>query len=131
MEKCLITFLNAKRQILLDLNCFRLKIQIYWLIYEKTRLKVRFLLYKSIKFFQKITYISSILVKNHQINIYKDGQWYSTQFWVWKKLLIFGPFLGPLGAQPNFQQSTIFLNGKVFDNLLNCQKTNLAWFELF
>ena len=43
-----------------------------------------------------------------------------------KKNLIFGPFLGPLGAQPNFQQTTIFWNGEVFDNLFKFQETNPA-----
>ena len=48
-------------------------LQILSWLYEKTRLKHCFLQYKSIKFFQKIAYISSILVKHHQINIYNDG----------------------------------------------------------
>ena len=43
-----------------------------------------------------------------------------------KQLLIIGPFLGPLGAQTNFQQITIFWNGQVFDNLLKYQDTNPA-----
>ena len=52
----------------------RLIFQILPWLYEKTRLKYRFLLYKSIKFFQKIAYIPSIFVKNHKINICNDGQ---------------------------------------------------------
>ena len=41
-KKCLITFLNAKRKILLDLDYFRLRIKIYCFIYEKPDLKIVF-----------------------------------------------------------------------------------------
>ena len=52
----------------------------------------------------KLLKFHQFLSKNHQINICKYGQSYSTHFWVLKKNVNFGPYLGPFGPKPNFSK---------------------------